>query len=134
VIGGFQTDHAYKLSVPEPYKVLVTGILDALGKELQDFGAALPITVMFTGAAIPNDDQGTGSKMALDHFIAFRGTQHDRGGEGGLDDNLCVFQNFACGTHFYIPNEFNPCLVNPKPAPSKVRDHQVETGLPGKFL
>jgi hypothetical protein len=88
---------------------------DRLGKELQDFGAAVPTTVMFTGAALPNNDQGTASKMALDHFIGFRGTQHNRGKEGGLDDNLCVFQNFACGTHFYIPNEFNACLVDPAP-------------------
>jgi hypothetical protein len=54
--------------------------------------------------------------MALDHFISFRGTQENHGGEEGFNDNLCVWQNFACGTHIRIPPEFVPCLVRPPQA------------------
>jgi hypothetical protein len=108
--GGIQTDHAYKFS-PEPPTILVNKAIDLFGFDMQDRGAALPTTVMFTDPAVDVTSQGNQSRMALDHFIQFRGTREDGEGildkdEEGLNDNLCVWQNFACGTHARIPAEF----------------------------
>jgi hypothetical protein len=109
--GGLQTDHAYKFQgVPT---VLVTGVVDALGTELQDRGAAVPTTVMFTGAPVTHGDTGrTTSRMALDHFISFRGTRQDQGGDEGFNDNLCVWLNFVCGTNMRVPGDIVQCLIH----------------------
>ena len=118
--GGIQTDHAYKFG-PNPPAILVNKAIDLFGFDMQDRGNALPTTVMFTDAAVDPTNQGGGSRMALDHFIQFRGTRQDGEGildkdEEGLDDNLCVWQNFACGTHIRIPREFLSCLIRPPQA------------------
>jgi hypothetical protein len=107
--GGIQTDHAYQAG-PFPTNILINGVRDIWGLETQDRGAALPTTVMFTGAPIDDNNQGQASQIALDHFISFRGTRQDQDGDEGFNDNLCVWQNFACGTHFIFPR--NSCRAS----------------------
>lgn len=101
--GGIETDHASKFSIG----------IDIGNFGSDDLGAGVPTTVMFTGAPIGPTDKGQlYSKMTLDSFISFRGTRDTHGGSETFTDNLCVWQNFACGTNVHIPNDIVQCLTH----------------------
>ena len=108
--GGIETDHAYHLLVAG---IPVSGPWD----QTQDIGAGVPTTVMFPSDPIGSTDNGattpgaSTSKMTLDAFITFRGNRKTEGGTENFADNLCVWQNFACGVNLRIPDDIVNCLA-----------------------
>jgi hypothetical protein len=103
--GGIETDHASKFTIGP---IGIGAPFDG-----DDLGAGVPTTVMFTGAPIGVTDKGQqSSKMTLDSLISFRGTRDTHGGSETFTDNLCVWQNFACGTNVHIPSDIAQCLIH----------------------
>jgi hypothetical protein len=114
--GGIETDHANHVTIAG---LPIHSPLDPL----QDIGAGLPTTVMFTG-----QQQVTGigqSRMTIGDFITFQGSVKVEGTgpcstnasffckSESFTDNLCVWHNFACGTNVQIPKDILQCLSGP---------------------
>jgi hypothetical protein len=98
--------------------LLVAGIpVSGPWDQTQDIGAGVPTTVMFPSDPIGSTDNGattpgaSTSKMTLDAFITFRGNRKTEGGTENFADNLCVWQNFACGVNLRIPDDIVNCLA-----------------------
>jgi hypothetical protein len=112
--GGLKADHATPISI--------AGVKLSNPFGADDLGAGVPTTVMFPG--VPNvvvPPQGFGAPptvptpaytMSLDTFISFRGTRETDHGSETFTDNLCVWQNFACGTNVRIPPAIAACLIH----------------------
>jgi hypothetical protein len=97
--GGIETTHANNFQ-------LGPVVIGSLGTDSQ--GAGVPTTVIFTGN--PSESPSWSPKMSLDAFISFRGTRKVESGETTFTDNLCVWNNIACGVNVYIPKDIVLCL------------------------
>ena len=115
--GGVETDHAYHMTVTGlPVTSIYQFLFQSPSDRDQDLGAGLPTTVMLASDPVGLTDKGTSSKMTLDAFISFRGNRKVEGGSENFADNVCVWQNFACGVNLRIPEDIVACLA---PSPSR---------------
>jgi hypothetical protein len=102
--GGIETGHAYFFSIAG---VGIKG--GSISDSADDLGAALPTSVMFTGA--PTAAEAGPGKTSLEEFLSFRGTVKTEGSnEETFDDNLCVWKNLACGIGVRIPHDMLSCF------------------------
>jgi hypothetical protein len=117
--GGIKAAHATEAAV--------AGI-DVIGST-DNLGAGVPTSIM-----IHNDmysptahdlEAYFGPWRSLQKFFSFRGTHETDGGDGTFTDNLCVWQNFACGTNLQIPNDiFSSAMPNGGPCLQMADAHE----------
>jgi hypothetical protein len=97
--GGIKAGHAMEATI--------AGI-DVIGST-DNLGAGVPTSIMIHNdmyaPTTRNLEAYFGPWRSLQKFVSFRGTHEMDGGDGTFTDNLCVWQNFACGTNLQIPND-----------------------------
>jgi hypothetical protein len=76
----------------------------------QDIGGGLPTTVMLTGSPGRVTAPQGQSRMTIGDFITFQGNLKTEGSDESFDDNLCVWNNFACGINVQVPLDITRCL------------------------
>jgi hypothetical protein len=117
--GGIKAAHATEATV--------AGV-DVIGPT-DNLGSGVPTSIMIHNdlyaPTTHNLEAYFGPWRSMQKFFSFRGTHETDGGEGTFTDNLCVWQNFACGTNLQIPNDiFSSAMPNGGPCLQMADAHQ----------
>jgi hypothetical protein len=110
--GGIQTDHADPITVG-PANVTLPPFAEG-GDQWQDVGAGIPTTVILTGDpnGVTSSPASQPARIAGPDFIRIEGSLNTYVPHFmSFQDNLCVWQNFACGINIRIPDDLNQCFL-----------------------
>jgi len=103
-----------------PMNTTTDGLDGTILKDTQDgLGAAVPTTLMLAGPphVAPLFDrkervrESDTRRSSLERFLRFDGRRAEVGGHApSYDQNLCVWDGFACGVNLMIPDDLRACM------------------------